>query len=370
VAELALPTLLSATLVAFTVEFDNEAEHRLPHWTTAEGREAKAAGATWLVSQVMWDNVMRYVDAEGITVGELRARARTERLQLDGLRRWGYVSLSPGPSGRVTKPYPDDVMVRPKAAGRRAQEIWRPLAAEIEQRWRQRYGADDMAVMRRSLQAVVDRLDGNLPSYLPLVYPTQNGRAEPQPAGAVRGPGIGDRGGISPSLSELLSQVLLAFTLDFETRSKISLVVCANTLRVLDAAGLRVRDLPALTGISKEGNAMALGYLVRIECAVEESDGRIRMARLTPKGEKAQAKYLRALGDTEAEWRHRFGENLLGGMRSRLSRLVGPEPKRPVSPLFEALVPYPDGWRAKHRPPETLPHYPMPLHRGGYPDGC
>ena len=40
-----------------------------------------------------------------------------------------------------------------------------------------------------------------------------------------------------------------------------------------------------------------------------------------------------------------------------------------ASPLFAGLEPYPDGWRAAVRPPATLPHYPMVLHRGGYPDG-
>jgi len=31
---LPLPTLLSHALVAFTIEFDNESEHQLPHRTT------------------------------------------------------------------------------------------------------------------------------------------------------------------------------------------------------------------------------------------------------------------------------------------------------------------------------------------------
>ncbi len=31
--------------------------------------------------------------------------------------------------------------------------------------------------------------------------------------------------------------------------------------------------------------------------------------------------------------------------------------------------PYPDGWRAKVPKPATLPHFPMVLHRGGFPDG-
>ena len=36
---------------------------------------------------------------------------------------------------------------------------------------------------------------------------------------------------------------------------------------------------------------------------------------------------------------------------------------------MRALVPYPDDWRADIRPPRTLPHYPMVLHRDGFPDG-
>jgi hypothetical protein len=34
--------------------------------------------------------------------------------------------------------------------------------------------------------------------------------------------------------------------------------------------------------------------------------------------------------------------------------------------LFRGLEPHPDGWRASVRKPNTLPHYPMVLHRGGF----
>lgn len=47
-------------------------------------------------------------------------------------------------------------------------------------------------------------------------------------------------------------------------------------------------------------------------------------------------------------------------------------PRRTASepaPLFGGLEPYPDNWRAAVRPPLILPHYPMVLHCGGYPDG-
>ena len=46
-----LPTLLSQALVAYTIEFDNEAEHRMPHRTT-RGTGPRLRGV-WLVSMAM-----------------------------------------------------------------------------------------------------------------------------------------------------------------------------------------------------------------------------------------------------------------------------------------------------------------------------
>src|SRR5215470_5765242 len=88
---LPLSALLSQALVAYTIEFDNEAEHRLPHRTTSHGASGPGDGAPapWLVSLAMWENCMRYVTGEPITVGDLEARARTGT-NLDGMRRWGY----------------------------------------------------------------------------------------------------------------------------------------------------------------------------------------------------------------------------------------------------------------------------------------
>jgi len=48
--DLPLPTLLSRLLIAFTIEFDNEAEHRLEHRTMLGAPEGGARGP-WLVSQ-------------------------------------------------------------------------------------------------------------------------------------------------------------------------------------------------------------------------------------------------------------------------------------------------------------------------------
>ncbi|MGD0955684.1 MAG: hypothetical protein ABR953_02500 [Candidatus Acidiferrales bacterium] len=50
---LPLPTLLSHVLVAFTIEFDNESEHRMAHRTTKHGRTGGSLRVPWLVSLVM-----------------------------------------------------------------------------------------------------------------------------------------------------------------------------------------------------------------------------------------------------------------------------------------------------------------------------
>ena len=80
-----LTALLSQALVAFTIEFDNEAEHRMPHRTATRGRASSGDGP-WLASMVMWFNCMRYVGETPITVMELARRART-RTNLAGMER-------------------------------------------------------------------------------------------------------------------------------------------------------------------------------------------------------------------------------------------------------------------------------------------
>jgi DNA-binding MarR family transcriptional regulator len=361
-----LSALLSHALVAFTIEFDNEFEHQMPHHINATPRSV--ARGPWLVSQVMWSNVMQFLTPAGITVGDLHAVARTTHDSLAGLQRWSYVVVEPDPGDSRAKPRRNEAVVRPTASGTAAQDVWRPLAGVIEARWRERFGVTAFESLRESLVAVVDKLDVDLPRYLPIVYPTMNGKADvPTPKASTEAAGPQP----TADLSVLLSQVLLAFTIDFEQVSRISLPISANTLRVLDAAGVRVRDLPRLTGVSKEANSMSTGFLARHGCVVVEPDptaSRGKVVRLTAKGLKAQAKFRRVLHDTEDMWWQRFGGRDMTWLRDSLEAVVGEGPLAQTR-MSEGLAPYADGWRAAVRRPETLPDYPMVLHRGGYPDG-
>jgi hypothetical protein len=365
---LSLPALLSQVLVAFTIEFDNEAEHRLPHRTTNYRTSGHGDGnlTTWLVSLVMWENCMRHVTAEPITVGDLETRARTGT-NLDGMRRWGYITID-GTSQKIhkTRPGPDAVL-RATARGLNARRIWLPLAGLIEQRWRERFGASQVGRLRDSLVTVVSQLDPGLPDCLPIL-----GQAllSPGPAPALPPrPDHVDPAGLP--LSALLSRILLSFALEYERESELSLAISANVLRILAAEEARLRDLPPLTGTSKEAVAWALGILIRSHLAAEEPDpaaSRGKIARLTPRGLHAQRLYHEVLAAIEQRWRERFAGRAIGALSTSLEALAtatGGEPP----PLFGGLEPYPGNWRASVRRPATLPHYPMVLHRGGYPDG-
>jgi DNA-binding MarR family transcriptional regulator len=371
--DLPLPTLLSRLLIAFTIEFDNEAEHRLPHRTTQDGASGRGRGP-WLVSQAMWANFMQYVGGDGVPLREIGDLARITNLA--GLERWGYITVGPDPADPRPAPPRRDWIVRPTRAGRRAREVWGPLAGIIEGRWRARFGAEAITAIRDALQALLTRAGGERPRYLPVVSHEMFAAAadfRPRPSAA---------GADAPDLSVLLSQVLLAFTLDFERESALSLPICANTLRVLTERGVRAGDLPQLTGVSKEALSMAVGVLTRRSCAVTGPDpgaSRGKLVRLTPGGLAAQHDCTRLLDAVEERWRARYGPGEIGALRRSLESVTGQrEDGRPR--LSEGLRPYPGGWRAAkpylrqttallRDPLGALPRYPMVLHRGGWPDG-
>jgi|HubBroStandDraft_4_1064222.scaffolds.fasta_scaffold05814_3 DNA-binding MarR family transcriptional regulator len=380
---LPLPTLLSHALVAFTMEFDNEFEQQMPHRTTRfetkHGSGTESRDAPWLVSLVMWSNYMRFVSEDGVRVREFQVLARLTKKDANNWlarlgRWWGYVVVAPDRADTRANPPYSDWVVRPTSAGRKAQQIWRALLGVIEERWQTRFGKDEIGGLRESLWALTEVLSGQmdveLPDYLPILG---HGLFSRGPESERRAPARGENGtsGSGLPLSALLSRVLLAFAIEFERESELSLAICANVLRVLDEQGVPVRDLALLTGVSKEAISMSMGILQKRRDAVIEPDqsgSRSKAARLTLKGRESQEAYRRLLGLLEERWQARFGKEAIRSLRMSMERLVG-EPTVDRSPLFRGLEPYPDGWRALVPRANTLPHYPMVLHRGGFPDG-
>lgn len=314
-----LTARLSGALVAYTIELDNEFEHRSPHSTTRHG----SSGGAWLVSWVMYQNCLRFLGEDGVSVREMERLART-KTNLNGMQRWGYVRVEPDPARKGAA----NAMVRPTAKGARAREVWKALVPEIDGRWNERFGG--IGDLREALQAV-DRPE--LPDGLPILGfgLWSNAYTPGEPSG-------------DDSLPALLARVLLSLAIEFENESEVSLAISADILRVMDAPA---RELPRLSGVSKEAVKMGLGWLQKRGFAAIEAG----VARMTPSGVAARERYLKWTRDVDRR------KNL-----SRLRELLALDFSR-------GLEPYPEGWRARVKKPETLPDFPMVLHRGGYPDG-
>lgn len=345
---MSLSVLLAQALVAHTIELDNEFEHRMPHRTTVDRGTTKQHGP-WLTSYVMWANCVRPLgEQDGLRVAELTARVGTET-NLAGMRRWGYVTTEPAPGDQRARPPERDLIVRLTRAGRRADEVWRALPALIEQRWQDRFGG--VPELKAALTDLVRGLDVGLPDCLPVLgygLFTRVARVPVRPADGL-------------SLIALLSRATVAFGLAYEADTTVSLAIAANVLRVLDERGVPMRELPRRCGVAGEGVAMATGFLARKDMIAVESDGRTRIVRLTEQGSAAKAAYRRRVTQVEAEWTARLGDDIVARVATALPRGDGE--------LHGGPVPRPDGWRARVRRPDTLPYYPMVLHRGGYPDG-
>jgi DNA-binding MarR family transcriptional regulator len=375
---LPLPTLLSQALVAFTIEFDNEAEHQIPHKTTDHG---PASGGSrrelWLVSLAMYANCMQFIPEQGIRVIDLVRLART-KTNFPGMVRWGYITAKPDPSDTRAKQPGSDWIVRATEKGQNAQKIWRPLFATIEKRWQTRFGKSEIERLREALIALLNQIDLDLPDCLPILH---SGLFNREPGNYKRRPQTKRNEDVSRlPLSTLLSRVLLAFAIEFERDSDLSLAICANVLRVLDEKGVRARDLPVLSGVSKESISMAMGVLQNMQLALIETDraSRTKMVYLTPKGKEKQAAYRQHLAAIEEKWQRHLGKNNIATLRQWLEHLMvgssvrncaADESFDQASPVFRALQPYPDNWRARVPKPTAFPHFPMVLHRGGYPDG-
>jgi DNA-binding MarR family transcriptional regulator len=344
-----LSALLSQVLVAFTLEFDNEFERRMG--------EAGCPGM--LLSLGVWSNVLRFLAAGGLSVSDLAAQALAPKkrieFELGCLERWGVVVLRADPAHGIRRDgwgsgrgICSSWIVSLTEKGRAAAGVWPPLFAEIERRWQVRFGDDEIAHLRQALEGVVKRLDLELPGPLP----------------------------------SLLSDLLLAYTVEFDRESTAPLILCANTLRVLGEAPIPASEIPRLTGGSPETSG--IGWQMKPYVVVERDPhaARGKVARLTPAGLKAQRRYRELSEEIEQRWEARFGKDKIRRLRECLRELFVPR-------LSEGLVPAPGtvrsgaqrpalgrrdvGAAARQRmrdmvaqtelfvrdPANSLPHYPM-----------
>jgi hypothetical protein len=357
-----LSALLSHSLVAFTIELDNEYEHRTIHRTPLQRLAGEISRGPWLTSFAMYANCLQFLGEAPMSVRDMERMARAAT-NLDGMRRWGYIQLVPPPEKPNSKRPDKSWFIASTPLGKVAQENWRPLPQLIEQRWRDRFGPTRLSGLRDVLWEINCGLDVAYPDFLPILHYGLFTRRRERGAGPPLPPISEAPLNADSPLTALLSRLLCGFAYDFELVSPISLAISANLLRVLDAGGIRHRDLPQRTGVSKESIAMAMGTLTKANL-VETGSNAGKLVRLNASGLAAQRYAQNLLVQVENRWESRFGKLTLQRLRQLLEQFAG-DP----SLFFQGLKPHPDNWRASIPQSQTLPHFPVVLHRGGYPDG-
>jgi hypothetical protein len=318
-----LSVLLSQTLVAYTLEFDNEFGRRM--------LSAGHPGA--MLSLVVWLNLMRFLTAGELSVRDLARHAlepeNAVNFALGCLERWGFVHLRSDSTddrpiakrmhartGRLRRDgwgsgrgIRSGWLVCTTEKGRKASEIWSSLCDEIERRWEARFGRDHLSSLRQALGTVLKQYDLELPHGLALHW-----------FASYSYPKLPERRIGTQSLPVLLSQLLLAFTIEFESESRVPLHLCATTLRVLGEGPVRTGDIPRLTGASPETSD--IGWPAKPYVVIEPDPvKRGQIACLSPLGVKAQRNYRELIPKIEERWQARFGKEQILRIRSGLEAL-------------------------------------------------
>src|SRR5581483_2398473 len=107
-------------------------------------------------------------------------------------------------------------------------------------------------------------------------------------------------------LPVLLSQLLLAFRIEFDRQSRAPLILCANTLRILGEQAIPAADIPFLTGGSPE--VSGIGWQIKPYVVVEAGPpgSRGKLVRLSELGLRTQQIYRNVTAATEKRWEVRF----------------------------------------------------------------
>lgn len=139
---LPLSTLLGRVQSVFTAEF----EQRL----CDAGMEG--------MSLSLGTNVMRHLRGDrGVRLGVLADLAGVTKQaisqQVNHLAAHGYVCVQPDPDDSRAK------VVQLTDKGRRSQRTGRPLFRDVEQEWRERFGAERVQQLREILEGILEDLD-------------------------------------------------------------------------------------------------------------------------------------------------------------------------------------------------------------------
>jgi hypothetical protein len=312
----------------------------LGHLTT-ELEVAVAVGAE-MPSLAVWSNVVRCVaDAgtEGLHERALPGAARiSRRLAVPAVRnavRRGWISAHNGLDGDTSQ------YLFLSDSGQAATEVWRAQLATL-----------DTTSHGDQFRAVLEALVGQLQLELPH-FPVSYGAADPSAIGSCFVPprradgipahgtdwtpilrGDGDTVSFLP-LTALLSQALMAFTIDYESGFPWPLASTATVLCHLSAEPRPLADIPGEHGIAGNGKSLLERHLIAVVTR-DPADPKTKLVRLTERGQAVVQRHPGRLETVESAWRERHGDAVIDGLRDGLGFVANtisePQPDHVTAP--------------------------------------
>jgi hypothetical protein len=296
-----LPVLLSRVLGAMIAEL--------------EGAEAGTFAS--------WCNVLRCID-DGIDERELPAAARiSSRLATAWVTKAAREELISAKAVKGAK----NRKLELTDAGRATANTWAGRLAQLDWQWR---GSG----LREALERLVSQFRFELPH-----FPASYGAADPSAIGGpyVQGgkrkddlpahgndwkPVMRGDGDVVSSLpiTALLSQALMAFTIDYEDKFPWPLANTATVLRHITTAPRPLADLPEGHGIVGNGKSLLERHLI---VSVTSNEKGKKLVALTDRGELVLKHHPQRLEAVEKEWNDRYGDTLIAELRELLIKAAG-----------------------------------------------
>ena len=303
-APLPLPVLLSRVLGQLTAEV-----------------EAAAGVGPDVPSLAVWSNVLRcVVDSEGLAEKELpeaaRISSRLATAAITGAARRGWINAEGNGKNR---------RLELTELGRAAAKTWPDHLAALDQEWKK-------SDLRKALEELVGQLELELPH-----FPASYGAADPSatgapfirpkkpPEGVVHGTdwkpvprGDGDTVSALP-ITALLSQALMAFTIDYENKFPWPLHSTLATLALVEEKPKPLAELPEGHGIAGNGKSLLERHLI---VEVTTDSAKRKVVALTDRGIQVKQHHPGRLEAVEKEWRERYGDDLVTRLRDALTPLA------------------------------------------------
>lgn len=304
---------------------------------TAQVEEAAGVGDD-VPSLAVWSNILRCVadaGAGGLDERELpeaaRISSRLATAAITGSVRRGWMTAEG--SGKKRRLELTD-------SGRTAAKTWPDQLAALDKQWNE-------TPLRRVLEELVGQLELELPH-----FPASYGAADPSatgapfirpkkpPEGVVHGTdwrpvhrGEGDTVSALP-VTALLSQALMAFTIDYENGFPWPLHSTLTRLVHIDVEPKPLADLPEGHGIAGNGKSLLERHLI-VEVSTDAA--KRKLVALTDRGKQVKQHHPGRLEAVETEWRDRYGDELVTALRDVLSPLVTGEAEARADHLMGPL---------------------------------